>query len=111
MGQGSCVLNFTTREFLSIVDRGSIFVEMAVPSLRALEGRLLRKSRTDLDLAEKGLTLVLTSVMKRVIILFELCSWALDRGEVEGAFGGKLWWWGLERSKGVRIEVYVSRGG
>lgn len=45
---------------------------MAVPSPRALEGRLLRKSRTDLDLAEKGLTLVLTSVMKRVIILFEL---------------------------------------
>lgn len=57
---------------MSIVDRGSIFVEMAVPSLRALEGRLLRKSRTDLDLAEKGLTLVLTSVMKRVIILSEL---------------------------------------
>lgn len=63
------VLNFTTREFLSIVARGSNFVEMAVPSLRELEGRLLRKSRTDLDFGEKGLTLVVTSVMKRVIIL------------------------------------------
>lgn len=53
---------------------------MAVPSLRALEGRLLRKSRTDLDLAEKGLTLVETSVMKRVIILFEWCSMVLSAG-------------------------------
>lgn len=93
---------------MSIVDRGSIFVEMAVPSLRALEGRLLRKSRTDLDLAEKGLTLVETSVMKRVIIFLFL---NLDgasrpgrgRGHREGE--GSCVILGL---RGSRIEMYVS---
>lgn len=65
------VLNVTNSAFFSSVARGRTFVEMAVPCVRALAGRLLRKRRTDLDFGEKGLTLVATSVMKRVIMMGE----------------------------------------
>lgn len=63
------VLNLTCRAALSADARGSSFVWMAIPWLRAVGGRNERNSRADLDFAEKGLNLVLTSVMKRVIIL------------------------------------------
>lgn len=69
VGHGKSVLNFTSSAFLSSVDRGSILMDMAVPWDRALGGRLVRKRRTDLDLGEKGLILVATSVMNLVIIL------------------------------------------
>lgn len=42
---------------------------METPWLRAEGGMLVRNSRADLDPAEKGLNLVFTSVMNRVIIL------------------------------------------
>lgn len=63
------VLNLTCRAALSVDVRGSSFVWMAMPWLRAVGGRNERNSRADLDFAEKGLNLVFTSVMKRVIIL------------------------------------------
>lgn len=68
------VLNLTCRAALSVDARGSSFVWMAMPWLRAVGGRNERNSRADLDLAEKGLNLVLTSVMKRVIILGSGCG-------------------------------------
>lgn len=40
-----------------------------MPLARAVGGRLERKSRTDRVFGEKGLNFVLTSVMKREIIL------------------------------------------
>ena len=62
------VLNLTCRAALSVAVRGSSFVWMAMPWLRADGGRNERNSLADLDFAEKGLNLVFTSVMKRVII-------------------------------------------
>lgn len=70
------LLNLTCSEFFSAAERGSSLVWMTMPWLRAVGGRLVRKSRADLEWAEKGLILVLTSVMKRVIILG-----GLDTGE------------------------------
>jgi hypothetical protein len=52
----------------SVDDRGSSCVVMFMPDERAVGGRKERKSRADLDRAEKGLKRVVTSVMKRVII-------------------------------------------
>lgn len=58
----------TCRAALSVEARGSSFVWIAMPWLRAVGGRNERNNRADLDLAEKGLNLVFTSVMKRVIM-------------------------------------------
>lgn len=67
--RGGNTLNFTCNEVFSVADRGSSFVLMAMPWLLAEGGRFVRKSRADLEPAEKGLNLVWTSVMNRVIIL------------------------------------------
>lgn len=69
VGRERDLLNFTCNEVFSIADRGSSFELMAMPWLLADGGRCVRKSRADLEPAEKGLNLVWTSVMNRVIIL------------------------------------------
>lgn len=67
--KASGVLNFTIREFLSVVVRGSSFVVIRVPLDRALGGRPLRKRRTERDFGEKGLNLVATSVMNLICMV------------------------------------------
>lgn len=63
------VLNLTCSDVFSVVVRGRSFAEMETPWLRAEGGMLVRNSLADLAPAEKGLNLVFTSVMNRVIIL------------------------------------------
>lgn len=63
------VLNLTCSDVFSVVVRGRSFVEMETPWLRAEGGMLVRNSLADLEPTEKGLNLVFTSVMNRVIIL------------------------------------------
>lgn len=65
------VLNLTCSEVFSVAVRGSSFVVMETPWLRAEGGMLVRNRRADREPAEKGLNLVFTSVMNRVIILGE----------------------------------------
>lgn len=53
----------------SVEVRGSNVVEIVMPCERALGGRKARNSLAALDLVEKGLNFVFTSVMNRDIIL------------------------------------------
>lgn len=66
---GIGLLNLICKEFFSVVDLGNSLVLMAVPWLRAFGGMFVKNSRADLALMENGLSLVLISVMKRVIML------------------------------------------
>lgn len=66
------VLNLTFRDGGSLDVRGSRTVLMAMPDWRALGGMKERKSRADRAVGEKGLNLVVTSVMNLVIILGDL---------------------------------------
>lgn len=80
-GEGrELVLNLTCRDALSAVALGSSLVWMDMPWLRAVGGRYDRNSRADLDFVEKGLILVFTSVMNRVIIFAgRWCVWLRER--------------------------------
>jgi hypothetical protein len=87
----------------SVDDRGSSCVVMFMPDERAVGGRKERKSRADLDRAEKGLKRVVTSVMKRVIIFadfllfFPRFLWAV----LASPFGGKWAVGGIGERLGV----------
>lgn len=85
-----------------------------MPWLRAAGGRLVRKSRADLDWAEKGLILVFTSVMNRVIILGGFCWFGLDGGEgrrglvvLVSYYAGRNWKGRLARGYRETVVVVV----
>lgn len=70
-------LNVRSRWAGSVLDRGSIFVSIFIPSNRALGGINERNRRAGLARAENGLNLTRTSVRKRVIMVAvkeELCK-------------------------------------
>lgn len=83
-----CVLNFTVNNVFSVAVRGSSFVPMTMPWLRADGGRTERNSRADRAPAENGLNLVFTSVMNRVIILGGRLMYSGRRGGDGGSFRG-----------------------
>lgn len=63
------ILNLMYSLLGSVEVRGSNVVEIVMPCERALGGRNARNSRAALDLVEKGLNFVFTSVINRDIIL------------------------------------------
>lgn len=85
------------KELVSFDVFGSNWVWIVMPSARAVGGKFERKSRTDLVLGEKGLNLVLTSVMKRDIIL------AVRGMYPSGSFGLEL---GFSRPIGYLTGVW-----
>jgi len=67
------LLNLIWSALGSAEDLGSSCVVIVMPCFRQFGGRRDKKSRGALALAEKGLNLVVTFVMKRVIIVFSFC--------------------------------------
>lgn len=68
-GIGLFVLNLIRSEGGSVDVRGRrLVVNFKPPFARALAGRLARNSRVDLEAAENGLNLAVTSVMNLVIM-------------------------------------------
>ena len=83
------VLNLTYMELGSVDVLASSCVLTTIPSSRALGGRFERNSRAGFAPAEKGLNLVVTSVMNRVNIL----------GSSDGRKGGRNCW------RGAAVEI------
>jgi hypothetical protein len=65
---GCCVLNLIWSELGSVFARGRSFVLTTMPVCRAFGGSIVRKSLVALDEVEKGLNLVFTSLIYRVIM-------------------------------------------
>jgi hypothetical protein len=95
------VLNLMRSELGSVDVRGSSCVVMDMPDARAVGGKKERNSRADRARAEKGLKRVVTSVMKRVIILsrcffspswwsFLVGSWGVVVGQEGGSLFGRV---------------------
>ncbi len=72
------ILNFNLNELGSRLVRGRTLVLIFIVE-RALEGKKARKSRAVLEWREKGLKVVETSVMKRVIIFYKSLTDPMDQ--------------------------------
>lgn len=91
----------------SVDVRGSICVVMFMPEDRAVGGRKERNSRADRARAEKGLKRVVTSVMKRVIILGCSCPSRFLRGIFwRGRFGRR----GVRAARGLLRRAGAEKG-